>query len=601
MVNVQALLRQVGVAHRAGVPRSAEFERVWNLPTRELDKLSLVAPWTARLQQESGHRTLFPDQAAALEAISRVGSAIVALRPGAGKTTIGMLGLAVAGCTRPVYICDAAAKDQVVHTDIPTLRSHWKIPGHMTVLSYQELSSKNGRKLFDQIQPDGVVADEAQKLKSESAARTNRFLAYFKARYAAGLRTVFLPMSGSFTIKSLTEMYHLFREALGENSPVPLVLDEAKLWSDALGSAVKDENRVELGALKHFALFLEEHERQEDELSNTRRGFRRRMELSEGVVLSTRGNIHLPLTIRHARPTIPINVEKMFEHLHETWEVGEEELTDRIEFNAAARQLICGFYYRWVWPNNVKNDVWIEARRAWHKYVRNIVLYEKRLQLDSRGLVQDACLNHEAFSYAKREKLPKETLRHFEDKQRLDSPEYRAWRAVENEYRIVTEAVWFDEYLLDIACDWLEKNDGVVWVPFRTIGAKLRERGVKYFGGGENGLTDEKTGPCAASIASHHHSKNLQHWSRCLYLLPPGNGQLAEQSLARFHRTGQTRPVVADMLISCKASLDAWHQSLRDAKYAQDINSDQLLCAADLSATLTEADVLGDESPVWRS
>ncbi len=585
---------------RAGVPRSAEFLRIWNLPSRTLDRPALVQPWTEALKTTHGSRTLFADQAATLYSIANAGSAVVALRPGAGKTTIGALAGTVAGAKRPLYLCEASAKQSLLNA-LPVLRAHWKLPAHLTVCAYSELSSKSGRRLLEALKPDLVVADEAQKLKNEMAARTSRFLEYFVDNPS----TIFIPMSGSFTVKGLSELYHLFREALGDKSPVPTNLEEAKLWSEALGSAVEDHNRVGLGALAAFADFLEPAERNGDRLTQARKGLRRRMELTDGVVLSTRGLITLPLSVKSPEVEVPPKVQAAFKHLHDTWELGDEEFTDRVEFAGAARTLICGFYYKWVWPNKERNERWIEARKNWHKYVRNIVLYEKKKYgLDTKGLVEDACRAFEAYEIVKRSKDPahanlRERLA-AADVIKLNSPEYRTWKEVEPEYRIVTEAVWLDEYLVDYAVAWTEQNDGVVWVPYVAFGEKLRERGVRYFGGGDNEIEAHR-GSCAASIASHHHSKNLQHWHRCLYLLPPGNGLLAEQSLARFHRYGQEHPVEADMLVLCRASMDAWTQALKDAKYAQDINSDQLLCAADLSGVLTEDRIKNPKDALWKA
>ncbi len=182
-------------------------------------------------------------------------------------------------------------------------------------------------------------------------------------------------MSGSFTsVGEMTEYAHLIRLALRHWCPVPTFDDEVEDWNCALGARVKDDQRMGAGALLDFAELLapEVRDNAADELELARLGFGARMAQTPGVIYSTQRAISIPIHIREVEIPVPPVVVEAFARLRADWVTPQnDELTDSISLYRAVRQLCCGFYYRWIWPDNVPDRIWLDARKHWHKAIRN--------------------------------------------------------------------------------------------------------------------------------------------------------------------------------------------------------------------------------------
>lgn len=588
---------------QAGVVPTGEFDRVFNLPRRVVTPESVdVDAWTAYLRNPDYVPTprdppmrLFFSQALALAELSRVRGLIVVEEAGSGKTMIGALAATILNSQAAMYFCPASAYSDLVEKSIPELQRQFRVSKNLTFWKYSQLSSQLSRNLLFQQMPDLIICDEAHLFKNENAARTNRFLEYLQA-YP---KTIVIPMTGTPSVRNLRECAHYYILALRGAAPIPLPSDERNLWGDALGSDLRMDapQRPPVGALVRFAEFLSPEERAaigDDELELARAGYGRRLAETPGVIQQEEIAVKIPLVVRFPRLNVSPRIREAFQHFRsEGMMPGGEIAVDAKEQARSARELIFGFYYRWVWPENKRNERWLEARRNWNKYVRNKVIYEKESKLDSRGLVENACKAWEMYRWAKREHRT-DLAQAFIDQgiPMLDSPQYREWKAIEHEYTPVTKTEWIDGYMLDAIQEWLEKNHGVAWVEHTAIGMALRERGVIYYGGGDDDIWRE-TRSCAASIDAHYQSKNLQQWHRCLYPFPPSNGARWEQSLARFHRRKQLAECVyADVWESCAEARRAFAQAYEDARYASRITSKpQRLVRAQITGRLSDEEI----------
>lgn len=571
---------------RAGVMPTAEFWRVWNLPRRQIVPPGVdgrapsvdIAAWTNALRTPHGKKSLLFDQALALAEFAQVGGAIILLEAGSGKSLIAFLIPSICQAERPVVFCPANTV-KTLNKQLDLWRNHFVISDRLQIKSYHELSAKHGRDMLDSGQFDCMILDEAHMMKSEDAARTMRFYDYVNDKEKQGKFVRVIPMTGTWTVRNLRECGPLFNLALRTKAPVPRARDELEMWGDALGSDVTDDTRVWPGALSLFGSeygFLTEKERSEyasDALELARRGFGRRVAETPGVINSSEEALKTPITIRFPTIKIPSMIMDAFSILRQGQTPGDEDVADAADISATARQLICGFYYRWVWPGGVKNQMWLDARSAWYRYMRKIIYEHKDLKLDTNGLVENACRAHEFYTYAKAHpaQIPAEVKGRLAGMTRLDSPAYRAWTAVRDQYTPVKETVWIDDYLVEETCRWLSENKGVAWVEHIAFGEAIRARGFPYYGGGMNEVETAQES-CAASIFAHYQGKNMQQFHRALYILPPAQGSVWEQSLARFHRIGQEADhIYADVFAFCWETYRSMLQALADAKYASAI------------------------------
>lgn len=553
--------------------------------------------------------TLLFDQALALAELAFVGSLFVAMEAGAGKTLIGLLAPTIlqhyypsAELPRPLYLCPPAGKTQL-EDNIQEYSHHFRIIEPM-VRTYHELSSMGSRNLMHQLQPTSVVCDEAQTLKNPESARGGRFYEHAYAHPPPIMRVI--PMTGTPTVRNIVETAPVAALALGKNAPFPLDREEIELWGNALGSDTRDDMRTFPGALVQFASFLSEEERAgiTDPLKLSRMGFGKRIQETPAVVYSSQETLKIPIYVRFPRVPPTPKIIEIFNRLRTLEETPQgEALADGWEVTMAARQLICGFDYKWVWPNGVVNQPWLDARKEFNKFCRKIVKdKEKYRALDTKGLVEQACFAHESYEAGKRFGIVALCTK-WETAIRLDSPAYRAWRNVKDEYEPVTETIWHDTYLVDAVAKWLEHNHGLAWIEHVAFGEALAARGIPYYGGGEDDFGKTEKGSCAASIKAHHYIKNLQTWHRCLYVLPPTAGDIWEQSLARFHRQKQlAEHVTADVFDLCTETHRGMLQGLADAQYMTDIGKPQRLMRAKLDGLLTDAQIfeMGSQgNPLW--
>lgn len=615
----------VSAIRTSGVKKTPEFERILALPTRDPDGTRYVQEMTEHLRLPGAGGRLKPQQALALYEMRerQLGAAII-LPPGYGKTLAGTLAFTVLKARRAMYLCPSNARTDYLRS-LAGIREAWRTVPQIDVYGFGKLSSKNGRNLLLNAQPDVIVVDECHQISNEDSGRGNRILEYL-GEYPD---THLIIMTGSASNRDLVESANLFICALREGAPLPFEKKDQMAWGAALGAGIAEHERPAPGVLYQFTTLIPRDEMTSDRLANARRGFRERLSRTPGVVMEPLGAVHPRiLKLRSKVIEVPDKVREAFAYVHAKGQVaeGEEMFEDTVEEIAALKQLIHGFYYRWVWPENKINRRWVAARSACSKFVRSITIdkpsygdlvkqgvlrtpitkddprWKRRIPLDTRGYVEDACRAQIAYEMAKEMGGHEDLVQSLEHEIRLHSPEYLAWKEVEPEYKVVTEAVWLDTYMLDYVQQWVESTkDGLAWVFYREVGAQLALRGVPYFGGGPEGAAIiHHKGSCAASFKSHSQSKNLQQFGAALYTESPGTGLAWDQSLARLDREGQERTQLDyDLLFLCAPHLASWEQALQDGTYHEGTWGSHRLARVDLSEVLGRSQLAKKKDPLW--
>ena len=530
---------------------SPELDRILAVPRRIAD-IGVVE--TAKLHADlclpNGTRRLRPIQALALAEARRAGGLFAPIGVGAGKSDIALLLPMVMKSKVAVLLVPANLREKVFQQDYPTLVRQYRLPRLATgkvqpidspstlyIHSYNELSSPLKHDLLDQIQPDLIICDEAHALRHPSAARTRRFLNYFKTHPETRLCV----LSGTMTSKSIKDYAHLAYLSLRKNTPVPTKYTVLEEWAAALDSAPVP---APPGALVRLC----------EPGEQAREGFRRRVVETPGVIATTDGSLGTSLVISERDLKATPVIREALKLMRETWTTPDEgEAFDEIlTLHRYARQLAAGFYYRWIWPKGESAQVranWLEARKAWNREVANFLTYRAKPGCDSPMLYAKACAEG-----------------------KLSSMNYERWASVRDSAKPEVEAVWLDDYLVDDAVAWGNQAPGIVWYEHAALGVRIAEKGgFPLFGPGAEGILREKgTRTIVASIRAHGTGKNLQCFSRNLVTTTPTSGTVWEQLLGRTHRPGQEADeVTVEVYRHTLEMRAAVNKALRDADYQQ--------------------------------
>lgn len=543
------------------VSRSGDLRRVLALPRREwLERSSQLAEELSQaLRTPAGSQHLRPVQAAMLAEAYEQRGLLGPVGVGHGKTIVSVLAPTVIPCERPLLLVPAALREQTLRQVLPELRQHWQLHPALKVRSYSELSTASKADLLDELQPDLVVADEAHHLKRRSAARTRRFLRYFREHPS----TILVALSGTITKDSLLDYQHLALLALREDAPVPKSWSTCTAWDDAL--AVRDEKpnayqrRLAPGALLDFCEPGEiEHAamRPEDAQTLARQGYRRRLVQTPGVVATTGQAVPNSLVVLERPLRLPTQIAQALAVLDARWVTpGGEEVDDPMRLAAHAKELAAGFYYLWDWPASVDAKAracWLQARADWHRYVRD-QLRRRVAGLDSPLQVANAVHAGE---------LPE------------GAPVLAAWQQVEAIGQPPTLPRWLSWYLVEDALAWANRKDqpGIVWVFHDAVGQLLEQRGLRYFGAGRDRevLELDGTRSVALSAAAHGTGKNLQAYERALLTSCPSSALQWEQLLGRLHRIGQRADeVTIEVYLHTQHLREALEGAVEEARYVQ--------------------------------
>lgn len=525
------------------VPATPEFHRVRDLPRRRWtdgEAETLADLLTRELRTTFGRERLRPIQGIMIAEAFDAGGMLAGVSVGRGKTLPTFLIPTIMGVQRPLLLVPSNLVEKT-NRDLAVWSYHFRVHPRIRVFSYERLSVVSGANALEQYNPDLIIADEVHNLKNRDSARGRRFLRYMQAHQD----TKMVGLSGSITRRSLRDYWHILGLCLKETAPIPYVLHELETWAAAIDPDVDDRVRLAPGCLLDLA---PEPADTGTPLDRARASYQRRLSETRGVVITPSNEIAASLEIS-ARPLeAPAAVDDALESLRTTWETPNgDELLMAIDVWRHARELACGFWYQW---NPPPPPEWLEARKAWHKFVRGM-LGRNLSTMDS----------------------PLQVARRF-----ADHPLHNAWRAVRDLYDpdAHKRAVWISDFLLRDAAGWLNDHTqapGIAWVEHHAAGERLALlSGRSYFGGGPDASRAilDAHGPIIASIKAHGTGKNLQHYSRNLIVSVPPSADTIEQLLGRTHRDGQEADTVTvELYLHAPEIREGLARALSEADYIQ--------------------------------
>jgi hypothetical protein len=562
------------------VSKSAEWHRIQAIPRRSLD-FDEITDLTPIFRAKGGTMELRAIQSAALLEAHIANGLFGPIGVGYGKTLITLLMPEAMDSERTVLLVPPQLRDQLAREIDEVYGPHFNLPLEriVRILAYSELSLAKNTDLLDQLEPDLIIADEAHNLRRSTSARTKRFLRYMRDNPHCR----FVGLSGTMTTRSVLDYAHLLELALRKNSPLPNNYKELKSWSGALD--VEPAARYQPGVLQQFCADGE----------NVRQGFRRRLVETEGVVATEESAIGTSLIIANIQPDfVPEAIVSALQEAADTWAYEGEEYSDPLSLSRFMRQMSCGFYYRWIWPDGRPDEEWLDARAAWKSAARNKVK-QGRVGMDSELLVSNAaerwrksiedhskCTNEECKVHPGPDvdKLctRKPPVEYGPDSVLFECEEWIAWKCVKARYNPTppTETVWVSDWL---AYDAVRKaqeavtrgHKVILWYTHKAMGERLTElSGWPHFGQGQD-ASASKENVIICSTTTQGTGKNLQHYDLNILISMPTNGKDFEQLVGRTHRPGQMADEVWLYYYDHTAPLDAAMDAvIADSIYIQD-------------------------------
>lgn len=480
------------------------------------------------------------------------------------------------------------------HFRVPSLAVHGRDEAYeaegapvLHVLPYSRLQRPESTVLLKRIRPRAIIADEVHCLRNRDAVRTHRVISYFNEFPD----TRFAGWTGSITDSSIADYAHLSRLALRYQSPLPLNKEVIKEWASALDPKSDwpaDPGSLLEGLIATGCQLPGEH---------VHSGFHRRLVETEGVVTTTTAAISAELIVTERdAPGMPPHLAVMLDVVREEMRRPDgEELLTPLDVARCARELACGFYYRWRYPRGEPEDLieeWFKARKLWRCELRDQLSPERRREhMDSPFLCQLAAMRAwgdlpSGVIWA--DDVDEETGE--VTKRQVDTshlPEWRAmhwprWRKVKDLVKPETEAVRVDDYLARDAAAWALENRGIVWYEKTEFGRWVSEiSGLPRYGGGPSagGLLDDsghirERGDRSIILSTKAHGTGRDGLQRLFYTQlvanPPSSATTWEQLLGRLHRIRQQAPrVFAEFYCHTEELQASYHQAKSRALYVQ--------------------------------
>lgn len=554
IIDFSGFMRAAQKASRA-VQVTEEWRRIDALPRRAWtvdDVDATTDQLSALLRQPGAVARLLPAQAIALVEAWQCGGLFAPLPVGSGKTLLSLLLPRFLRAKRPILIVPAALGRKTEH-ERRRYEQQWQLPGNLRVLSYERFSRESAARELEDYQPDALIFDECHRLKNRNTAAARRVARYLKSHPS----TAVAAMSGTITKRSIKDYAHILSWT-HKSPPVPMHFTDLEAWSSALDVRLTEKTApLHPGPLLRWC--LPEDRTDGDEHDHARRGYRRRLVSTPGVVALAEQSVSCSLVVSGAQLDAPPVVLDAFAGLRRDWVLPDgSELIDGPAVWRAARQLGLGYYYTWETQPPLE---WRERRRDWARLVRALIAeHGNRWGLDTEAQVASAVVRGDL---PPREVEPARAVRD-------------AWKAIEPTFRPVTVTRWLSTHAVDYCADWAARERGIVWVENTAFGATLEGRGIPYYGA--EGLDARKRlidhAPAGAALVASRPAnatgRNLQQHSRNLWTSPAKSGMVAEQLIGRTHRQGQQADeVTVECLFACVEDYAAIVQARVDAAYQQ--------------------------------
>lgn len=522
------------------VRRTAEFQRIANLPRRQLNETDALA-WAAELDKDCrlphGTMCLGPWQGFSLAEVVACRGGFLGLPVGLGKTLITFLLPTLFESLHPVLVIPPALVDKT-WSDFTDLAKHWIAPtSPIRIVTPNELQTESADTLLERLGTDLVIVDECDDLQNPESAACRK-LDRFKAAHDD---VPFVLMSGTPGRKSIMNYWHLLCWALTDGAPVPRSRSEASEWAQALDYRKNPYAMVRMqpGPLGR-------------DTDSAREWYADRLAQTPGVILIDGDSCKAPLTIRMRQAREDPKLDVAYERFLKTLETPSgESVADPLSQWRIDGQFGCGLYTKWKKP---PPDPWRVAYQTKNRLVRQRIqeTTNSNKPLDTEGAV---------------------LRRHAEH------PTVVRWRAVEPTFDTGPAnqmAVWLSDSTILSVRDWLAESSepGVVWcgsVEFAealTVATRLpyySRQGRNQFNQGLHVADPKKS--LIASWYANKKGFNLQAWRRQLIVMPPQSAKWLEQIFGRPHRQGQEQPVVFDILVTSGGTLDAIESAIREARF----------------------------------
>lgn len=454
---------------------------------------------------------------------------------------------------RPLLIVPAHLREKT-YRDFDKLALHWRlVPAD--VVSYQSIGVLSGATLLEARQPEIIIADECHRLKNYKASVSRRVNRYVKGCREQGKRLHFMAMSGTIAKRSLKDFWHIMKYCRPDMLPLPSRYAELEHWANAIDERVKENDRVDLGALETFAV----SDFDADRVAAARRGVQKRVFSTPGIISSPTSEVDCSLSLEVKPVQSNRELDEAFHALRE-----QRQTPDGVTWAFAtdvwrhARELGQGFFY--TWTQQPPRD-WLDARKLYYAAVRELIANSSRRSVQTP---LDTPLQ-----------VAQEIRQVGERHPAWNS--YQAWTEIKDSFEPETVPVWVSDQALQYAAKW--KGPGVVWVEHVAFGEKLsRVTGYKYYGAGgyaqDKSYIEDASGKSTiiASIAANGSGRNLQGWHRALVMGYPSTGIVSEQLVSRHHRSGQEADEVEiEVYAGCLEHVNAVNQAKSDAQFHQDL------------------------------
>lgn len=545
----------------------------WTEKERDHYQREVLLPGAPR-NKDGSKFNLRIEQAQIAATYGQYGGVIANIDVGGGKTLASLLAahvaLKVRRLKRVILLVNSPLVPQLTKTDIPWAkqrvrmdytpfnmhamstsdrirRAEARTPG-LYILPYSIVSRDGGLQILRSLRADLIVADECQTLANDTG-RSKKFWGVIEEFAERGHRTELVGMSATLVRKHITELYDLFRIALGEMSPLPLFLNAVEDWDGQLGKTASGRRRPpneKVQFLVDWAAgeFPEEHWQRD--LSGVRTAWQRRFHTCPGVVSSDGASTTAKLKI-HTKEAPPLN-----DHAQECLDVLEdagmlpngEFLPTEMHIATEARRMSNGFWHALKWRRSPETDPYLDENLAYHA-----------LRNSFNGMVQK-WIRQAPLGQDTPGDVVKAILETPQDVPLFLHEAYAELKAKEPDVLIVRDSVpvWMDRSKMKYLAELAIHTKAPIWCHHHAIHHQLRreffERGVRYEDILEQQPTDNLRDPDKATAKSGvqyimsakkcSEGLNLQHHPNTIFGEVVRNGSQWHQMLGRNHRQGQT-------------------------------------------------------------